>query len=252
MFFFLHFLLQVPSDFKKTNQSIPIIPPVPFHRSLGVSYIQQCMENVSNRTKPTTDNHIPTNQDMDHNIPGLPTQYSATTTNLSSFGFFKDFRQGYVPLSKESPPLPRVSIASSNPKLSKSCHNLDSFCQDLNHTLLPPAQFLNVQNHVSIDNLIDLDDPVPKSTNVMRKLNTKVKFSDTVTAFIVPEVKRPVKPPLPSHITDPQRELAESLPLCHPNEDYLKDFAPVKKDGENESSEPSAPPKIKVVHFGVV
>lgn len=27
--------------------------------------------------------------------------------------------------------------------------------------------------------------------------------------------------------TDPKRELADSLPLCHPNEDYLKDFTPM-------------------------
>lgn len=82
-----------------------------------------------------------------------------------------------------------------------------------------------------------------------KKPQSKVKFSNTVTAFIVPEVKRPVRPsPLP-HMTDPQKELADSLPLCHPNEDYLKDFAPVKP---NEDDENRDPPKIKVVHFGVV
>jgi len=29
------------------------------------------------------------------------------------------------------------------------------------------------------------------------------------------------------HVTDPRRELAESLPLCLGNEDYLKDFQPL-------------------------
>lgn len=28
-------------------------------------------------------------------------------------------------------------------------------------------------------------------------------------------------------LTDPRRELADSLPLCHPNDDYLKDFTPM-------------------------
>lgn len=28
-------------------------------------------------------------------------------------------------------------------------------------------------------------------------------------------------------MTDPRRELADSLPLCHPNDDYLKDFTPM-------------------------
>lgn len=28
-------------------------------------------------------------------------------------------------------------------------------------------------------------------------------------------------------VTDPKRELADSLPLCHPNDEYLKDFQPM-------------------------
>lgn len=28
-------------------------------------------------------------------------------------------------------------------------------------------------------------------------------------------------------LTDPRKELADSLPLCHPNDDYLKDFTPM-------------------------
>ncbi|XP_028133265.1 WD repeat-containing and planar cell polarity effector protein fritz-like [Diabrotica virgifera virgifera] len=85
-----------------------------------------------------------------------------------------------------------------------------------------------------------------------KKNQPKVKFSDTLTDFIVPEIKRPQRPaPPPSHVTDPQKELADSLPLCHPNEDYLKDFTPVKKedtDGDGDSEQP----KSKVIHFGVV
>lgn len=87
------------------------------------------------------------------------------------------------------------------------------------------------------------------TTASSKKPQAKVKFSDTVTAFIVPEVKRPVRPSPPAHMTDPQKELADSLPLCHPNEDYLKDFAPVRK---SETSDVAPQAKIKVVHFGVV
>lgn len=36
------------------------------------------------------------------------------------------------------------------------------------------------------------------------------------------------KPPYSSMLADPRRELAESLPLCHPNDDYLKDFTPMQ------------------------
>ncbi|XP_035900049.1 WD repeat-containing and planar cell polarity effector protein fritz [Anopheles stephensi] len=103
----------------------------------------------------------------------------------------------------------------------------------------------------------------------------KVKFSDTVTVAVVPEIprkekllveklrKQPMQPmgPVgygPFSIADPKRELAESLPLCHPNEDYLKDFTPMQDlisngNGEMEKKEEEKKiPNIKVVHFGVV
>ncbi|CAG9820267.1 unnamed protein product [Phaedon cochleariae] len=98
--------------------------------------------------------------------------------------------------------------------------------------------------------LINFDLPFGVPQENAKKNQAKVKFSDTVTAFIVPEVKRPQRPVPPAHVTDPRRELADSLPLCHPNEDYLKDFAPVRRDEGVEEGEGG--PKIKVVHFGVV
>ncbi|XP_029712205.2 WD repeat-containing and planar cell polarity effector protein fritz isoform X1 [Aedes albopictus] len=112
----------------------------------------------------------------------------------------------------------------------------------------------------------------------------KVKFSDTVTVAVVPEIPRKDKqgeksrkPPYSSMIADPKRELAESLPLCHPNDDYLKDFTPMQvvfvpeimsnssdqhqhqqqqqhhqqlENADNENNKKI--PNIKVVHFGVV
>lgn len=90
------------------------------------------------------------------------------------------------------------------------------------------------------------------TTSTNKKPQAKVKFSDTVTAFIVPEVKRPVRPTPPAHITDPQKELADSLPLCSPNEDYLKDFAPVRRNEQADNGQQQPQAKIKVVHFGVV
>lgn len=88
----------------------------------------------------------------------------------------------------------------------------------------------------------------------------KVKFSETITVAVLPEIPRKEKPidhrgmmkggsrgggasagaAVPSNnmkkrmmYTDPRRELAESLPLCHPNEDYLKDFQPAaSNEGE--------------------
>ncbi|XP_058822188.1 WD repeat-containing and planar cell polarity effector protein fritz [Topomyia yanbarensis] len=92
----------------------------------------------------------------------------------------------------------------------------------------------------------------------------KVKFSDTVTVAVVPEIPRKDKlgektrkPTYNPLIADPKRELAESLPLCHPNDDYLKDFTPMQdiigNSNEQENNEESKKiPNIKVVHFGVV
>ncbi|XP_037033814.1 WD repeat-containing and planar cell polarity effector protein fritz [Bradysia coprophila] len=91
----------------------------------------------------------------------------------------------------------------------------------------------------------------------------KVKFSDTVTVAVVPEISRKdklqsdrTKRPNGFHklMTDPQRELADSLPLCHPNDEYLKDFMPMSDDkkDDDETNRSGGGSTIKVVHFGVV
>ncbi|XP_076625575.1 WD repeat-containing and planar cell polarity effector protein fritz isoform X2 [Colletes latitarsis] len=89
----------------------------------------------------------------------------------------------------------------------------------------------------------------------------KVKFSDTVTHIFVPDTGQSLHKQKRStitqvHLTDPKRELAESLPLCLGNEDYLKDFQPLSKDDINDKvKEPSKSEegsKIKVVHFGLL
>ncbi|XP_037958125.1 WD repeat-containing and planar cell polarity effector protein fritz [Teleopsis dalmanni] len=114
------------------------------------------------------------------------------------------------------------------------------------------------------------------SKNVAGEKN-KVKFSDTVQVAVVPEIPRKEKPlppkrngysrPLSRNLTNPKKELADSLPLCHPNDDYLKDFNPISTEDAprivakqhskedqtaTKSPPPAPPPAIKVVHFGVV
>ncbi|XP_022228140.2 WD repeat-containing and planar cell polarity effector protein fritz [Drosophila obscura] len=108
----------------------------------------------------------------------------------------------------------------------------------------------------------------------------KVKFSDTIQVAVVPEIPRKEKPmppkrngysrPTARHLTNPKKELADSLPLCHPHDDYLKDFNPIntnvtkpptrrREDEQKQSSSSknanaasSSSSSIKVVHFGVV
>ncbi|XP_017050106.1 WD repeat-containing and planar cell polarity effector protein fritz [Drosophila ficusphila] len=105
----------------------------------------------------------------------------------------------------------------------------------------------------------------------------KVKFSDTIQVAVVPEIPRKEKPmppkrngysrPAARHLTNPKKELADSLPLCHPNDEYLKDFNPIttnvtkppirrrdeeSKQSSSKSANSSSSSSIKVVHFGVV
>ncbi|KAG5345687.1 FRITZ protein, partial [Acromyrmex heyeri] len=102
----------------------------------------------------------------------------------------------------------------------------------------------------------------PSFTDISSSLSNekpKVKFSDTVTHILVPgttQVYKQKRSTTQTRITDPKRELAESLPLCLGNEDYLKDFQPLCKDNADEKIK--EPPKtddstkIKVVHFGLL
>ncbi|RLU18526.1 hypothetical protein DMN91_008883 [Ooceraea biroi] len=101
--------------------------------------------------------------------------------------------------------------------------------------------------------------PFAESTPANSNEKPKVKFSDTVTHILVPgtgQAHRQKRPTVQPHVTDPKRELAESLPLCLGNEDYLKDFQPLSKNGADEKVKESPKSddstKIKVVHFGLL
>ncbi|KAH8352761.1 hypothetical protein KR084_006214 [Drosophila pseudotakahashii] len=116
--------------------------------------------------------------------------------------------------------------------------------------------------------------PTPKSQTAEKN---KVKFSDTIQVAVVPEIPRKEKPmppkrngysrPTARHLTNPKKELADSLPLCHPNDEYLKDFNPITtnvtkppirrreeepRQSSSKSGNSSSSSSIKVVHFGVV
>lgn len=83
----------------------------------------------------------------------------------------------------------------------------------------------------------------------------KVKFSDTVTIAVMKDnsqerLKR--KSFLPtSSINSTRKELAASLPLCHPHQDYLKDFMPAS-DKSAKIEEKKSKSSIKVVNFGLL
>lgn len=92
----------------------------------------------------------------------------------------------------------------------------------------------------------------------------KVKFSDTVTQIVVPVsflfqfvfltnfLVKDISElsggkPRRTKGVNPAQELADSLPLCLGNKDYLKDFAKAREEEEEMHGA-----TIKVIHFGVV
>lgn len=138
----------------------------------------------------------------------------------------------------------------------------------LSYNTLPASKSVKKDSHVTQSILANSSNC---GTNLNAPTKNKVKFSDTITVAVVPEISRKEKlisynermkrkTIYPGIIMDPKRELAESLPLCHPNEDWLKDFSPVAKDqkpsssgkSENHNDKKQSTPNIKVVHFGVV
>ncbi|KAK4887641.1 hypothetical protein RN001_003912 [Aquatica leii] len=211
------------------------------------SSCSQCSETYSNGSNDTnndkpnlpqlscnSDNYLTTNFNESSPLTFIPTENTSYYKELPqiarpTFNFIQEI---------QTPPLPITpSFTSQFP---------------LNHDKITPKAPIISNRFWSpqLPSASTLPTTLPTSSqsNNIKKPQAKVKFSDTVTAFIVPEIKRPVRPPPPPHITDPQKELADSLPLCHPNEDYLKDFTPVR----HETDDTIRKPKIKVVHFGVV
>ncbi|KAJ8971447.1 hypothetical protein NQ314_000704 [Rhamnusium bicolor] len=261
---------QVPSNFTKVNllsNSNIIAPPLPFtpplpnlpNNSLGIPYRQNSTTFNSNV----------------QNSAGFA--YTQTTNASMSFLPHKNFYNSTISarsflsgsmtnITLNSPKVPQNSMLYSAFSSSNlAVNNIKKSFTPISKVLPPPLP--NLPNVIPTNSHIEsvvlssnLNQGYVNSSGALETASTstsgkkhqpKVKFSDTVTAFIVPEIKRPQRPPPPPHVTDPQKELADSLPLCHPNEDYLKDFTPVRKD-DNQDSEGGQQPKIKVVHFGVV
>lgn len=247
---------QVPSNFTKLNSNSinkPPCGPLPnlSNPPLGIPYLQSTDfgNSFHNNFKlhqskvqySQVNFDIPRGNLFNNNLSNTnPKPFPSSTlySTLSSPNLPLDNvkKFGVIPNKVAPPPFPIIEIDA----IPDSLENWTNCTQ---YSSTPNAQnFPQNTTHSS--------DTSPQTSN--KKPHAKVKFSDTVTAFIVPEIKRPQRPPPPpSHVTDPQRELANSLPLCHPNEDYLKDFTPVRKDEGDEEGE-SQQSKIKVVHFGVV
>ncbi|XP_050595334.1 WD repeat-containing and planar cell polarity effector protein fritz isoform X3 [Bombus affinis] len=193
---------------------------------------------------------------VDFNIPPPPSLTNSFTN------YFQSLPKKNLPLSRSTSGL--ADIDESIKKFSSiRTRNVNSYLlqrqNSASNILQDQPKYTNIKSrcrfnydfgcislHGSCDN-IDMH-----SSNNMR-LNT-------VTHILVPGTGQSHKQKRSTitqvHLTDPKRELAESLPLCLGNEDYLKDFQPLPKetinDKEKESSRQEEGSKIKVVHFGLL
>lgn len=189
--------------------------------------------------------------------PSLGPQYSVSNNNHD---VSNDYEYHQVPTTIHQYPL----ISGTIPSTTQAKMNYSTLPAPMNlkNSSGPTGSILTNPNNPGANN---------SSAGNSRKESgekNKVKFSDTITVAVVPEISRKEKiinfndrmkrKPF-SGMMDPRRELAESLPLCHPNDDYLKDFSPVvERERLREGPSTSKPnddkkkPAIKVVHFGVV
>lgn len=188
--------------------------------------------------------------------PSLAQHYQSMNINNNN-DVSNDYEYHQVPTTIHQYPL----ISGTIPSTSQA---------KLNYSTMP-APSMNIKPVPTGSILTNPSNSVANSSNNLGNRReagekNKVKFSDTITVAVVPEISRKEKignfnermkrKPFPGRM-DPRRELAESLPLCHPNEDYLKDFSPVS-DRSKEPHSTGRPgddkkkPSIKVVHFGVV
>lgn len=196
--------------------------------------------------------------------PSLGPQYPSSTINNNEVS--NDYEYHQVPTTIHQYPLISGTIPSTTQaKMNYSTLPAPTMNPKKKDPSAPTGSILSNPSNSAASN---------SHANVNKKESgerNKVKFSDTITVAVVPEISRKEKiinfnermkrkTAFPGIMMDPRRELAESLPLCHPNEDYLKDFSPVhdrskdavapstSKGGHDEKKKPA----IKVVHFGVV
>lgn len=180
--------------------------------------------------------------------PSLGPQYSVTNNNHD---VSNDYEYHQVPTTIHQYPL----ISGTIPSTTQAKISFSS---------LPTP--MNLKNSSGPTGSILTNPNNPDGSKRESGEKNKVKFSDTITVAVVPEINRKEKNgnfgeriKRKTYMMDPRRELAESLPLCHPNDDYLKDFSPVvdrerfrEAPSTSKPNEDKKKPAIKVVHFGVV
>lgn len=224
------------------NQQLSVIDIVPkpkqdvIDQTLGIPLTFDAVDNTGNAF-----------------YPSLGPQYSNNNNDISN-----DYEYHQVPTTIHQYPL----ISGTIPSTTQS---------KMNYSTLPAPSMSPMKKESSGPTGSILSNPTNSETMSNKKESgekNKVKFSDTITVAVVPEISRKEKvvnfndrmkrKTVFPGMMDPRRELRDSLPLCHPNEDYLGLFSPVvdrKKEAPHANKgegDEKKKPAIKVVHFGVV
>ncbi|XP_048505297.1 WD repeat-containing and planar cell polarity effector protein fritz isoform X2 [Athalia rosae] len=248
------------ADVDETVQQFPSRPPnlnsKVLQRQNSITTILQNHQKNSNKLQSTRTYRV--NYDLDF-IP-----FYGSCDNLSSYNSNENYTKtdsasiNHVPLNTR---LQTKLGESKHLKQSflQNCANLSMSKEQKISSNIPPlpiinSPFSNPKSNNRIPNAVETSTSTEKP---------KVKFSDTVTHILVPGTGQPYRPVQKRSLTqlhpmDPKRELAESLPLCLGNEDYLKDFQPLSKDCEDKTikevhqKQPDEAAKIKIVHFGLL
>lgn len=234
-------IAQNPMAFKNQQSSVLEILPLPnneIDQTLGIPIMNDRMENMIGMAfYPSLGPHSSNNNNdqQSYQIPTTIHQYPLISATIPSTSHAK--------MTEFNVHSMQFNTVAKEPMMNASPASI----------LSNPSQ----PGNSSMSNLSGKKDSGEKN---------KVKFSDTIHVAVVPEISRKEKFYNPNErtksrrgMTDPRRELAESLPLYNPEDEYLKDFTPVSDNRKNLSpsnrnnvEENKKKSNIKVVHFGVV
>lgn len=258
--------LQNVTKFNKSASSTSLPPSKNPYRNAPSTSTFDPVSLFSTRSHHTIREILPSTKNLpeiDQTL-GIPLNYDAVDNSLNPY---------YTQMKDGNDFQPSTTI-HTYPLISGTIPSMTIGSQLKNLNTVPLASSLSTSKKepgVPTNSILSNSNnvhPTNSNSNANKKEGVeknKVKFSDTIQVAVVPEisrkekiinyservVKRKIYPPGFDPI---KRELAESLPLCHPNEEYLKDFlpAPPEKSKDYNSKDEKKKPSIKVVNFGVL
>ncbi|KAI4462690.1 homoloc-13 [Holotrichia oblita] len=190
---------QPPSNVPPLPVTTPPLPVTPVFTNISQSMIQYSQTNTYQAPSFIT------------STP--PLTYSNQSRTYANFNNFRSIGNTYngnqLQLSdiKAKPTIPPPLPVQNHPIfVTSTSNNPPTFNNPMSS--LNSSDF-STSNSVSTSTTNSLSSPSSSSSSQTptsaKKGQAKVKFSDTVTAFIVPEIKRPARPSLPAHVMDPQK-----------------------------------------------